>query len=414
MSPFIESGVSYELSRVDGGYEVDIDGSKQQLTTERAHELFSIDNDISDGGWIELHKPITEKFADAGATIKAKAKQLNIDKWLSWDFQFDDLIEMLVKGSGAYAYQMGLGKTRFATALAAMGGEHNLIVVKSRLFDEFKKQLEALPINKSEIGYIKSFNDIENLNRITLTTVSALKSMRLLPRWKKRTQTLGEALKHKINTLVVDEGSILCNRFSDQSKAIMAINPKHQYVLDGEIIHGYARKTLPIIASVAGECRVSQPYSLSDRPHLLPGTVNGFRNAITGLKAYTDNHVTLEWATNEFRDSLEDGAKREVPKISNIPEFRDWVDPWVKRRVHGEPQVVKHVQIQPPKINEPTTVEWDEHHLGLFVDVADTYRRWFIEHEKKRGEEGKGINLAAVLQQIQAVDNATNAPEWIG
>ncbi|MBT41677.1 MAG: hypothetical protein CMF12_04055, partial [Idiomarina sp.] len=375
---------------------------------------FTIDNDVSDGGWMELHEPLTNQFPEIDATIRSQATSLGIDKWLSWDFQFDDLIEMLVKGAGANAYQMGLGKTRFATALAMMGGDRNLIVVKARLFDEFKQQLEAMPIDKSDISYLKSFDDIENLSRITLTTVSALKKKRLLPRWKKRVQTLGEALKHKINTLVVDEGSILCNRLSDQSKAIMSIKPKHQYVLDGEIIHGYARKTLPIITSVAGECRVSQPYSLSDRPYLLPGTVNGFKNAITGLKAYTDKHVTLEWATNEFRDSLEDGAKREVPKISNIPEFRDWIDPWVKRRVHGEPQVVKHVQIQPPKINKPTTVNWDEKHLGLFVDVAESYQRWFTEHEKQRGLEGKGINLAAVLQQIQAVDNATNAPEHIG
>lgn len=414
MSPFVEEGECYTLSRVNEGYNVSVDGKETAITVDRAHELFKIDNDLSDGDWIELHEPLTNEFPNAAATVRAQAKKAGIDNWLSWDFQFDDLIEMLVKGSGANAYQMGLGKTRFATALAMMGGERNLIVVKSRLFDEFKEQLEALPIDKADIGYIKSFSDIENLNRITLTTVSALKSTRLLPRWKKRTQTLGEALKHKVNTLVVDEGSILCNRLSDQSKAIMAIKPKHQYVLDGEIIHGYARKTLPIITSVAGECRVSQPFSIADRPYLLPGTVNGFKNAVTGLKAYTDKHVTLEWATNEFRDSLEEGAKREVPKISNIPEFRDWIDPWVKRRVHGEPQVVKHVQIQPPKINKPTTVEWDERHLGVFLDVAESYRRWFIEHERQRGQEGKGINLAAVLQQIQAVDNATNAPEYIG
>ena len=414
MSPFVEEGERYTLSRVSEGYKVAVDDTETTIAVDRAHELFHIDNDLSDGDWIELHEPLTNKFTDAAATVRAQARQLGIDKWLSWDFQFDDLIEMLVKRSGANSYVMGLGKTRFAVALALMGGKHNVIVVKSRLFDEFKEQLEALPIDKADIGYIKSFKDIENLNRITLTTVSALKSTRLLPRFKKRVQTLGQALANKVNTLVVDEGSILCNRLSDQSKAIASIKPKHQYVLDGEIIHGYARKTLPIITSVAGECRVSQPFSITDRPYLLQGTVNGFKNAITGMKAYTDKHVTLEWATNEFKDSLEEGAKREVPKISNIPEFRDWIDPWVKRRVHGEPQVVKHVQIKPPKINEPTTVEWDERHLGLFLDVAETYRRWFIEHEQQRGLEGKGINLAAVLQQIQAVDNATNAPEYIG
>lgn len=414
MSPFVEQDESYTLTRVSNGYQVSVDGVESVISVERAHELFTIDNDLTNGDWLQLHEPLTDTFTDAAATIRAQAMSLGINKWLSWDFQFNDLVEMLLKGSGANAYQMGLGKTRFAIALALMGGERNLIVVKSRLFDEFKAQLEALPIESSEIGYIKSFNDIENLKRITLTTVSALKSTRLLPRFKKRVQTLGQALQNKINTLVVDEGSILCNRLSDQSQAILAIKPKHQYVLDGEIIHGYARKTLPIITSVAGECRVSQPFSIADRPYLLPGTVNGFKNAITGMKAYTDKHVTLEWATNEFRDSLEEGAKREVPKISNIPDFRDWIDPWVKRRVHGEPEVVKHVQIKPPKINEPRVVQWDERHLGMFVDVAETYRRWFIEHEKQRGLEGKGINLAAVLQQIQAVDNATNAPEHIG
>ena len=40
-----------------------------------------------------------------------------------------------------------------------------------------------------------------------------------------------------------------------------------------------------------------------------------------GVDAFRSDYVSLEWITNEFKEDMQSGAKREIPRIANLPKF---------------------------------------------------------------------------------------------
>ncbi|WP_313063649.1 hypothetical protein [Paraburkholderia sp. LEh10] len=75
-----------------------------------------------------------------------------------------------------------------------------------------------------------------------------------------------------------------------------------------------------------------------------------------------DDFVVLEWVTWQFAESLQEGAKREVPKIGNLHGYRAMLaPPHVKRRLVCEPDVSRYIQIDPPVVTTHT-VDWDSQH----------------------------------------------------
>jgi hypothetical protein len=370
------------------------------------------------GEWVEVHKPITEYYPAQASALRKKVQALGIDTWASWDFQTDDIVELLLKEYGVCGYKMGLGKSRMALGLALMGGKHNVIVVKSRLLNEFINQMGVLtPEQQAQVKILSKTEDTHSLKKVNITTYELMKKeIRVLGvKRNKRIQTVAQLMQHKVHTLICDEGSITCNRQSDQCQAMWAVKAKKRYLLDGEILTGYARHALPVFQFLAGgdRGRISQPYALHDA-FLEPSTRKSMVYAIRGVQAFTERHVTITWSTNQFAEELTEGAKREVPRIKNIEDFRVLADRFIKRRVHGEPMVSKFVTMPVPKINEPIVVDWDFEHLQVFVRTAENYAQWYRDHERQRGMEGKSVNLTAILQQVNSVVNATNRPYDIG
>lgn len=46
--------------------------------------------------------------------------------------------------------------------------------------------------------------------------------------------------------------------------------------------------------------------------------------------------ISYQWVTNEFAESLQTGAKREIPRIVDLPRYRTMLTPHVKRRLAAE------------------------------------------------------------------------------
>ena len=96
------------------------------------------------------------------------------------------------------------------------------------------------------------------------------------------------------------------------------------------------------------------------------------------MDRFRDDYVTLEWVTNEFSEQLQEGAKREVPAIANLPKYREMVSTLVKRRTTDEPMVSAYVRIPVPTERD-VIVEWDKEHLAFYLKVAEEFYGWYFD-----------------------------------
>lgn len=390
------TNTEYAISYPAGAYDVDLD----YLTT-MADVTIKQTND-----WQLLHPGRLIEFPAVAKQQISKAKALGLDKFL-WDVQLNDVLELTMSHAGAgYAAEMGLGKSRMGLALCAMGGERNILVVKSKLVSEMLREGKKIGFD-SNIHLITPANfNSAPMKKINLVSYETLRRQ---VRVQGKNVLLASTLKHKFHTLVADEGSLLGNSTSLRSMAIRQLQAKKIFAFDGVLVDNYPRNLLPIASVVVGESVPSQPYSVY-KEKLEPWQARGSKHTVRGAQAFSDDFVSLEWAVNQFRDGLEEGAKREVPKIKNVPLYRSWSDTFVKRRVRQEPEVIKHITINEAVYNAPEIIEWDSAHWAHYYKVATEFASWFSNHQRKQDDNQKGINLVAVLAEIEAVNRAANAP----
>ena len=385
----------YAINFPTGAYDVDLNylQTMAEVTIGQSDE------------WQLLHPGRLNQFPAAAKQLASKATTLGLNQFL-WDVQFDDVLELSISHKGsAYSAEMGLGKSRIGLALCMMGGDHNLLVVKSRLVREMLREGKKIGLD-AHIHLITTENyNVEPLKKINLVSYETLRRQLKI---RGADVLLASQLKHRFHTVVADEGSLLGNSESLRSMAVKQLQAKKVFAFDGVLVD-YPRNLLPIATIVAGESVPSQPYSVS-KEKLEPWQVRGSKHTVRGAQAFADDFVTLEWAVNQFRDNLQEGAKREVPKIKNVPLFRSWSDTFVKRRVRQEPEISKNISIKEAVYNAPEIIEWDQGHWAHYYAVATQFASWFMEHQRKMLGNQKSINLVAVLAEIEAVNRAANAP----
>jgi hypothetical protein len=134
---------------------------------------------------------------------------------------------------------------------------------------------------------------------------------------------------------------------------------------DGSPIANYPRDVFGLIAFTGGDGTAAQPYGYR-RGYLDCQWLATAQHAQRGVDRFRDDFVVLEWVTWEFAESLQDGAKREVPKIGNLPLYRQMLAPHIKRRLVCEPDVARYIQIDPPAV-EVVETDWDPSHLSLYL-----------------------------------------------
>ncbi len=368
---------------------------------------------VSDPTWQVVHGGLKDSLPELYRAQELKARRLGIDRFLTWGFQFDDLVEMsLGQGNTICAWDMGLGKARLAVALCLMGGRHNLIVVEARLVDEMRTELKGLPIPASDWQVIDKPCHLRALRRVNVISINQLKAplaggaaARTCNALAKR--TYAKELRHRIHTLVVDEAQMLRNPGTDQSRAVLAIGPKMTYDLSGTPIANYPRDILPLLQHVAGDGTAVQHYGLR-HPFMHRCNLEAMSKSRRGIDVFAGEFVTVEWVTNEFAEDGRSGAKREIPRIRDVLSFRSLLAPRVKRRVMEEPEVAAHIRIPTPR-EVVTTLEWDQEHFDHYVAVVEQFKQWFDERKEYAGQQGK--SLIMLLAKIQAVVRACTFPQ---
>lgn len=460
VSPVVKLGEKAVLRRSDDGWLLSKGGAERLFTHDEASSLFDMPAQRS--GWKELHPPLQKVFPEVAKSIEATARSLGIDKWLNWDYQFQDLIECLMKPGGLIvSWKQGLGKARLSAALILVSkSKHGLVSMPANLCNEYANRLVAAGLDPSLWKIIRCPEDLKDLRRINIISYERLRmpierkmiygraledvavgtgddakvlsagthvrmvkagdlwrlvvdgsnvhltdedvARRFRTRWGR---TYAAALRGRVGVLVADEGEVLANPDSDQSRALWQVSAKRVYVTTGTPMANYPRNVHPIAACSAGDGCIGQPYGLR-QPKLSSVLVNSMSYSQRGLDSFRDDYCSFEWVTQEFSDTLRTGAKREIPKINNLPAYRGWVAPFVKRRLPKEPEVALHVHIPDPE-KEVFTCDWDEYHLGYYLRVADEFASWFSSMSPGQ----RANNFMQLLARIGAVIRACDVPQ---
>lgn len=408
----VAMGEEVTAIRTAAGFEV----TTAKGTFEVQHDVFfslfeAEEKAVGAGYWEEIHPPIKNTFPQEISQLERKAIGLGLDQWLSWDFQMEDLCELAFRPHGGICgWQMALGKTRLALALSILLNGPSLIVVKSRLIDELQRELKSLGVPATEYQVIQSASDARDLRKVNIISYERIRRP-LDERFPKL--TLAKLLRNRVANVIADEGGMLTNTHSQQTRALWLLNARRNYIFDGTPCPNYPREMLPLAAWTVGEERSFQPFSL-DGGFIEQRLFNSSEFQETGRNAFFKRFVTLEWATNEFL-STGAGAKREVPKINGafLGQFRAWLSPIVKRRVQQEPAVARYVKFPVPTLHEPISVDWDFEHLLLYIKAVEDFAQWYRDYAEAQNADGKALNLTIILARLEACFKAANVPSSV-
>ncbi|MDA3960891.1 MAG: SNF2-related protein [Planctomycetota bacterium] len=401
-APVIPADERLTVQRTETGYAVAWRDQTHHLPADVVTDAIALDEAAP--AWQEASPAAVHVCPEAATTIAQRARALGIDRFLTWNYQWNDLIEVRSKSrSGIIAWEMGLGKARLALALCLLGGRHNLIVVEAHLIDEMLLEVESCGIDPDDVRVINTPRDLKRLRRINLIAYSRLRRPVTTTAGRR---TYARQLRGRIHTVVCDECHCIRHAATAQTRAIWALRPTFRYGLTGTPIANYPRDILQLLIWTGGAATASQPFSFR-HPHANAASWQNLDRSKRSSDHFMDTYVTMEWVTNEFADDLESGAKREVPKLRNPDLFRQLIAPFVKRRLASEPEVRKYLSIPVPA-TETITLSWDERHLAHYLTIADNFAAWY---RRVFHEEGKRLNLIALLARIAAVQSAANCPD---
>lgn len=409
-NPLVKEGQKVEFTKTNGVYSYSVDGKEFTIQpTDIPNSFNIIKGGAESSGWNVIHEGRVKSFPEHAKCLTAKAKALGIDKILSWhDYQFYDLIESCMDPDGCICgWKMGLGKARLAISLCLMGGKTNLICIEPQLVEEMQTEIEALGLPKDTWKIIKNADDVQSLRKINIISYTRL---RMPVKGKGGRVTIARMLRRRISTLVADEGHLLRNTRTQQSRALQSISAKKKYLLSGTPINNYPRDVATLLAFVFGDGTAIQPYG-QHRSYMEQRLFTSMSYAGRGIDVFRDHFITTQWSTNEFNEDNASGAKREIPKIKDVERFRSYLAPLVKRRLTQEPDVRKYISIPEPSFEPVQYSEWDEHHLAHYITVADEFVNWYRAEKEVAGARGKSLSLIAILERIQAVQTAANYPQ---
>lgn len=407
-SPLIEAGAELAFSRVAGDrFQYVWQGQTYELDEKTLNERFTITTGAHQEGWELVHPGRIAAFPALAQPLLLRARRLGLDRFLNWDYQLEDAVELSMTRGAVCAWTMGLGKARLAIALCLLNeGRHNLIVVEPHLVPEMVEELQKLGIADDSWQVITHPRQLEMLRALNIISYHRLRSP-IDPRHPRR--TYASRLRRRITTLVADEGHLLRNNDTQQSRALWAISAKRRYILTGTPCASYPRDVHALTVFTCGDGTAAQPWGWH-RSHLQARHVDSLLFAQRGIDAFREQFITLVWAVNEFKEDNRNGAKREIPKIAHLDAYRAMLAPVIKRRLMGEPEVARFVNIPKAEVKR-VRLAWDEDHLHHYLTVAEEFMEWFSREKREAYANGRNLNLVAVLARIQALQYACTYPQ---
>ena len=410
-SPIIKKDESVSAKISDGGYLITKDGisvffSKNDFAKNFIVEGASHTRNEYTYEWNVINEGKNKAFPHLHEQALKRLEQSGVD--FLWPPQRDAICELMMTQGAVAGWEQGTGKARSAIALAlASSAKHTLIIVEGGLVEEMRIELGKINLPSREYNIIRGIEDIASLAKINIVSYNRLKMPIGLGK-----KTLSHMLRRRFGLVAADEGGILSNPDSQQSRAVLRLAARKLYIFDGTPIGNYPRDLLPMVSATSGESNIINPYS--QRQHML--TDNFLTSANynpRGVMAFKDDFVVLDWASHQFSDNLRAGAKREIPAIANIPAFRSWADKTVQRKLRNEPDFAPFMGIKRPT-REYHSINWDKEHLALYIKESVEFAQWFKRYKDIQDKNGKGCNLMTVLARIQAVIGASNSPHIAG
>lgn len=397
----IKKGETVKILKMDGAeWHIErADGSRVLCVRERVQGAVELSRSLPQ--WNRKGSSMAERMPERAKAMKARCDAAGVFDFYSWDFQREDLLEALMGHRGALvSHKQGLGKTRHAYAVAmATQSSRSVIITLPSLLDQFIEEAKSIGV---PVHVISKPSDIQNLGRINLITTSRL---RCTVKGTKR--TFAKSLRHRFGTVILDEADLLRNAKSQQSSAIRQLGGVRKIGLSGTPIANYPRNLIPVASWVHGDGNIIQPFA---ERKAYPDSV-GLQNCNyckRGLDVFLEKHVCLEWSTHEFREDQQQGAKREIPSIRGLSEYREYASRLMIRRLREEPDVAKYF----PEIlieSEVHTIAWEKPHLAHYIEVADDFKKWFTSHS----DSGRNnLSLVVLLARIGAVIAACNHPQF--
>ncbi|MBE1299796.1 MAG: hypothetical protein GJ680_07805 [Alteromonadaceae bacterium] len=392
----------YDAVKVNNDFDVTVNGDIFTLSSAEFSTIFGAQAILSeasnDPSWTIKHQGMQDENPAVYTQMEKELAAAGVN--FLWPCQMKSCAELVSKPYGNVAgWQQGCGKSRLAMAIALVKTGNALITVEAGLVDEMIIEVNKLGFDASCFQVIDEKWD-GSLKKINLVSYSRLRGDDLL---------VARKLRRRISTLICDEATILSNSFSLQSRAIRQVSPRRVFALSGTPIRNYPRNVLPMVSAVVGSGVAHQPYGMFGVPYLHKNLIHSASFASTGIAKFAEDFVELEWSVNEFRDTLEQGAKREVPRINNVELFREWLQGNLQRRLRDEPEFSPYASCPAP-VYDPVSIKWDEdhfyHHLKAFVH----FQTWFEQYKKSLDLTGQQGNLYAILAKLRGVDDATNRP----
>lgn len=421
-SPSVGKGQSLFAIPKEGEYTLELDGHQVVLRRDELLKRFDIqgESDVdAEGAWTLKYPGLNHHFPHLAHQHRQGLKAAGID-WLD-QFQEDSLTEGLISPVGYIGgWEQGSGKARYALALALLHSGHNMIALESGLLPEMVLEIQKLGLSdnlwkivapgdvpSAKINLV-SYATLRQGNRIAYTKTVKRRGEATEVLTVKVVRTQAERWRRHISTLICDEGGLLANINTQQSRAIRNLAARKLIILDGTPQRNYPRDLLPLSVASAGNGCAHQPFGVKGKAFIDPRLLKSGSYASRGEDVFYERHVVTQWVTNEFREELQSsgGGKREVPKIDNLPLFRSWLAPNIQRRLRSEPDLAAFNNCPPP-VRKFHTVSWDEKHLRLYLEVATDFASWY---KQDNGRDGKSLNLVTVLARIGAVQRAANSP----
>jgi hypothetical protein len=428
-SPSIKKGEILKAIPNGGEYTLLYNEHSIILRRDELLKRFDVDGEsdiLSDGEWSLLHEGLNHHFPLIAHQHRKAMVAMGID-WLA-DFQVESVVEGLISPYGYIGgWMQGSGKSRAAIALALLHEGNNMIAIESGLLPEMVREFTKLGIDQSLWKVLNTGDRPDaKINLVTYRTLRkghsiAYNKMLELP-WNRRNhkggnsteeivtkkvvRTNAEMWRRQINLLICDEGSLLSNTNTQQSRAVKKLAARKLVIFDGTPQKNYPRNTLPLAAIAAGNGVAHQPFGVKDKPLVTPQMAKSANYCQRGEDAFFDKFVVTQWVTNEFRDEMQSGGKREVPKINNLSLFRSWLAPNLQRRVREEPDLAIFNNCPAPQ-KRVIEIDWaDSDHFAHYLKVATEFAAWY--RGSRQGD--RSVNLVSVLARIGAVQRAANSP----
>lgn len=406
-SPIIKAKQKVRFTRQpDGSVKLHLDKDQTWTLPEADFgRSFKVDVQEDAGGWITKFEGRVHLHPNYSKPVLGLMKKLGISEWL-YDFQNHDVAEMFISPFGAIgALRMGLGKARIAIALCLLStAKHNLITVEPHLVDEMVTELEKVGVPADQWQVIDHASRIQSLKKINVISYSRLR-IALCPGHR---DTYAKAMRRRFGLVVADEGHLLRNQETDQSRALQCLAARKRILLTGTPIANYPRNSLPLASWVYGSSNAVQPYGTRG-PFIQPRLLTSCSFATRGVDQFRSDFTVEEWVTNEYAENMGEGAKREIPRIKDLNLYRQWIAPLMKRRIVEEPEVAKDITIPKPK-SHTITVDFESDHLDYYLEVAEDFCSHYAQARRNAGAHGN-LNLIALLARIGAVGCALNTPD---